>query len=158
MRLIAIIAAFLLVAPLASADEKYVGYYYPEITSEETFSRVIAKSPPANAEVRSSFVTSITKAQLAAPESPRFVLTEKGKASDRLIITALDDDVFSTLYRARAVLSQLSSNFRGTDFFRSQDLHIDGTFFDMLQIMQFKSVVITDGETWSHKVTLKPAS
>ena len=96
MRLIALFAALVLAAPLASAEEKYVGYYYPEITSEETFSRVIAPAPPATAEVRSSFVTSITKAQLAAPESPRFVLTEKGAESDRLIITALDDDVFST--------------------------------------------------------------
>ena len=158
MRLLAIIAAAFLTVSTAQADDRYVGYYHPEITSEETFSRVIAPSPPATAEIRSSFVTSITKAQLAAPESPRFVVTEKGDASDKMIIVALDDEVFSTLYRARGVLSQLTSNFRGTEFFRAQNLHVEGTFFDMLQIMQFESLIITDGETWAHKVTFDPKS
>ncbi|MEL6793346.1 MAG: hypothetical protein AAFU55_02065 [Pseudomonadota bacterium] len=158
MRLLAIFAAFVMSAAVAKASDDHVGYYHPEITSEETFTRVIAAAPPANAAIRSGFVTSITKAQLAAPESPRFVLTEKGDASDKLIIVGLDDDVFSTLYRARAVLSQLSSNFRGTDFFIQQDLQVEGTFFDMLQIMQFRSLVITDGETWAHRVNFEPAN
>ena len=146
-----------LAAP-AAAEERYVGYYYPEVTSEEVFDRIIAAAPPATAEIRVGFVTAITKAQLAAPESPRFVLTEKGDKSERLIIIALDDEVFATLYRARAVLSQLTSNFRGTDFFRSQNLHVQGTFYDMLQIMQFESLVISDGENWSHEVTFKRGS
>ena len=157
MRLIAIIVAAFIGFAAQAEEDRYVGYYYPEITSEETFGRVIAPLPPSSAEVRSGFVTSITKAQLAAPESPRFVLTEKGEESDRLIIVALDDEVFSTLYRARAVLSQLSSNLRGTDFFRANSLEVEGTFFDMVQLMRFKSIVISDGETWAHRVTFAPA-
>lgn len=155
LALAAALGAGLASAPRAAAEEKYVGYYYPEITSEEVFDRVIAAAPPATAEVRSGFVTSITKAQLAAPESPRFVITEKGANSEHLIIIALDDEVFATLYRARAVLSQITSNFRGTDFFRNQNLHVKGTFYDMLQIMQFESLVISDGENWAHRVTIK---
>jgi hypothetical protein len=138
-----------------SAD-KYVDYYYPAVTSEETFSRVIANAPPSTAAIRTNFVTSITKAQLEAPESPRFVIFEKGEESRNLIIVALDDEVFKTLFRARAVLAQLTSNMRGTDFFRQQNLHIEGTLYDMLMIMQFDSLVVTDGETWSHMVTFEP--
>ncbi|MEX2519943.1 MAG: hypothetical protein WD969_11485, partial [Paracoccaceae bacterium] len=82
----------------------------------------------------------------------RYVIFEKGASSDRLIVVALDDDVFRTLYRARAVLAQLSSNMRGTEFFRQQDLHLEGTLYDMLQIMGFKSLVLSDGSTWSHRV------
>jgi len=134
------------------ASDRHEGYYYPAITSEETFSRVIAAAPPSTQAVRSTFVTSITKAQLEAPESPRFVIFEKGSNSEKLIIVALDSEVFKTLYRARALMAQVTANMRGTEFFRQQNLHLQGTFYDMLQIMQFESLVVSDGETWSHKV------
>ena len=76
----------------------------------------------------------------------------KGGESDTLIIVALDDEIFETLYRARALLAQLTSNIRGTAFFRQQNLEVTGTFFDMLQLMRFKRLVISDGENWSHQV------
>lgn len=139
----------------AAADDRYVGYYYPEISSEETFDRVMQQTPPAGKDVRVNFVTSITKAQLAAPESPRFVMFTKGAESDELVMLALDDEVFRTIYRARALLAQLTSNIRGTEFFRQQRLHIAGTFFDMLQILEFNSLVISDGVSWSHRVNFK---
>lgn len=151
--------AVMLAATPVIADEiedRNAGYYYPPVTSEETFARVIAAAPEAESEVRVNFVTSITKAQLAAPESPRYVLFEKGSGSDRLIVVALDDDVFRTLFRARAVLAQLTSNMRGTEFFREQNLHLEGTLYDMLQIMGFKSLVLSDGATWSHRVNFIP--
>lgn len=158
MRISALFAFLFLIAAVrvdaaSHADDKYVDYYYPAITSEETFSRVIANAPPSTAEIRVNFVTSITKAQLEAPESPRFVIFEKGADSQNIIIVALDDEVFKTLFRARALLAQVTSNMRGTEFFRQQNLHVEGTLYDMLMIMQFKTLVITDGETWSHKVT-----
>ncbi|MEM8752794.1 MAG: hypothetical protein AAGF90_07450 [Pseudomonadota bacterium] len=140
----------------AHAEDRYEDYYYPPVTSEETFTRVIAAAPPANAEIRVNFVTSVTKAQLAAPENPRFAIFEKGGASDRLIMVALDDEVFRTIFRARAQLSQITSNMRGTEFFRQQNLHVAGTMFDMLQIMGFKSLVISDGVSWSHLVRFEP--
>ena len=137
----------------ASGGDKYVGYYYPPITSEETFSRVLTRAPNARASVRTNFVTTITKAQLEAPESPRFVFFEKGADSETLVLIALDDEVFSTLFRARAVLAQITSNLRGTKFFIDQNLNIEGTFYDMLQIMSFKTMIISDGRNWSHRVT-----
>ncbi len=151
-------ALALVAAPAAAQDEdRYAGYHYPPVTSEETFSRVIAPgTPPAGQDVRVNFVTSITKAQLAAPESPRFVIFEKGARSSHLIVVALDDEIFRSLFRARAVLAQLTSNMRGTEFFRQQNLHLEGTLYDMLQIMGFETLTLTDGATWSHRVTFKP--
>ncbi|MEO0746454.1 MAG: hypothetical protein AAFY49_14005, partial [Pseudomonadota bacterium] len=63
-----------------------------------------------------------------------------------------DDDVFSTIYRARAVMAQMTSNMRSNEFFRSQGLEYVATFYDLLQIMEFDTLVISDGETWSHQV------
>lgn len=159
MRILTLLTALLLsalpVAGPATAEGRYAGYYYPEAKTAETFARKIVPSPPANEALRVGFVTTITKAQLAAPESPCFVLFAKGEQSEHLIMVALDDQIFKTPYRARALLAQMSSNFRATEFFSSQNLQTEGTFFDMLQIMNFESLVISDGDTWSHRVNFK---
>lgn len=131
-------------------------YYYPKITSQEVFSRVLLKAPASDKDVRIGFATSITKAQLAAPESPRFVIFAKGDDAKNLIIVALDDDIFKTIYRARALLAQLTSNLRGNNFLGKQDLKDEGTFYDLLQLMQFETLVISDGDSWSHMVIFKP--
>lgn len=134
------------------AADRYAGYYFPEITSEEVFDRILVDVPAPAKEDRVRFIGAITKAQLEAPENPRFVIFPKGADSDTLIITALDDDVFKTLFRARAQMAQISANLRSSPFFRELNLDIEGTFFDMLQIMEFEALIVTDGETWSHRV------
>jgi len=153
-RLFALILTLMAVSvTTAAASDRYAGYYYPEITSTEEFSRVIREAPQSSKGVRVEFVTNLTVAQLAAPESPRFVFFAKGDDAKHLTVVALDDDVFSTLYRARAVLAQMTSNMRNNDFFRQQNLQFVATFFDLLQFMEFDTMVISDGETWAHEVT-----
>jgi hypothetical protein len=150
-RLLALLIAIALGAPLAAQD-RYVGYYYPEITSSEDFDRVIRATQGAGKAVRVDFVNVLTTAQLDAPESPRFVFFAKGADAGPLIMTALDDDIFSTIYRARAILAQLTVSVRKGGFFRQEDLQYVATFYDLLQLMQFDELVITDGETWAHRV------
>lgn len=147
-------ALFALVfAGAVAAEDRYVGYYYPEITSEETFDRVIRASQGAGKAVRVDFVNVLTTAQLEAPESPRFVFFAKGEDAATLILTGLDDDVFSSIYRARAILAQLTVSVRRGGFFRQEELQYVATFYDLLQLMQFDELLITDGETWTHRVT-----
>ncbi len=127
-------------------------YYYPPVNSEEVFARDLAVGPPASRAVRVGFVTQITKAQLAAPESPRFVIFAKGDEAQHMIIVALDDQVFKTIYRARAVLAQLTSNARGADFFINSNIQDHATWFDLAKMLGFEDMVISDGATWSHRV------
>ena len=153
-RLIAILFAIALAGPMAAQD-RYVGYYYPEVTSEETFDRVVRASRGAGKAVRIDFVNVLTSAQLDAPESPRFVFFAKGENSGTLILTALDDDVFATLYRARAIMAQMTVAVRQGGFFQQEELQYVATFYDLLQLMQFDELVISDGRTWTHKVTFQ---
>ncbi|WP_375228372.1 hypothetical protein [Roseobacter sp. S98] len=147
-------ALFALVFACAvAAEDRYVGYYYPEITSEETFDRVIRASQGAGKAVRVDFVNVLTTAQLEAPESPRFVFFAKGEDAATLILTGLDDEVFSSVYRARAILAQLTVSVRRGGFFRQEELQYVATFYDLLQLMQFDELLITDGESWTHRVT-----
>lgn len=152
IRVMAFLTA-LFAATVSLAADRYAGYYYPDITSTETFSRAIRDSSAATKETRVDFVTSLTAAQLAAPESPRFVFFAKGDGARHLTLVALDDEVFSTLYRARAVLAQMTSNMRNNEYFRQQDLEAVATFYDFLQLLDFETLVISDGETWAHQVT-----
>jgi hypothetical protein len=151
--LIAVIVAVCLGAAASAAEKD--SYYYPPVNSEETFSRVIAPSPPAGRAVRVGFTTQITKAQLAAPESPRFVIFAKGEEAQHMIVVALDDEVFKTIYRARAVLAQLTSNARGTDFFIDNGIEAHATWFDLAKLLDFEDLVISDGTTWSHRVVFE---
>ena len=147
----ALTLAFILIAGVASANDRHSGYYYPEITSTEVFDRVIRR-PGSNRSVRVDFLTQLTLAQLAAPESPRFVFFAKGEGSNDLILVALDDDVFRTIYRARALMAQMTSNIRNGPLFQEQDLQTVATFYDLLQMLEFDSLVISDGHSWSHRV------
>ena len=150
----ALTLALALTATSLAADEDQIGYYYPEITSEETFDRVIRRIG-ANKSVRVDFLTQLTQAQLAAPESPRFIFSAKGSTANDLIVVALDDEVFRTLYRARAVMAQMTSNIRNSPLFVQEDLQTVATFYDLLQMLEFDTLVITDGHSWSHRVVFQ---
>ncbi len=157
-RLRALIAGVALAAAAAlpaAAQDRYENYYYPPVGSEETFARKIIPGPVPDANAREAFVTLITRAQLDAPDSPPYVLFAKGEASRKLILVGLDDQMFGSIYRARAVMAQLSASMRGAPFFREQGLQATGTFYDMLQLLDFKSLTITDGESWAHRVNFE---
>ncbi len=150
------LAVFALIwsAGIALADNN-VGYYYPEVTSTEVFDRVVRTSDASSKAVRVDFINSITSAQLDAPESPRFVFFAKGDDAATLILTGLDDDVFSTIYRARAVMAQLTVSIRKSGFFKHEELQYLATFYDFLQLLEFDELLMTDGETWTHRVDFK---
>lgn len=139
----------------AEAAGDHAGYYYPPIGSEERFRRDLApgSARPGRA-LRTAFITQITKAQLAAPETPRFVIFAKGAEAEHMIIVATDDGVFRTIYRARAVLAQLTGNARGTEFFVNNGIESEATWFDIAKLLGFDDIVISDGVTWSHRVVL----
>lgn len=142
-------------APHALADSKE-NYYYPPVSSEEVFARTITdRAPPSDRKVRVTFMTQITKAQLAAPETPRFAVFAKGKDAQHMIIIALDDEIFRTIFRARAILAQLTSNARGTDFFIKNGIATQATWFDLAKLLGFEDIVISDGQLWSHRVVLQ---
>jgi hypothetical protein len=151
------IRALLLAATLASpalADERE-GYYYPTVSSLETFDRTLAEAPEASRGVRVAFVTQVTQQQFAQAYAPRFALFVKGGQAEELIVIALDDEVFATLQRARAVMAQLSASARTTQFFVENALADVATFYDMLKMLGFRSLVLSDGATWSHKVEFR---
>ncbi len=139
----------------AAAAQDREEYYYPPVGSSEVFDRTLAQTPPADRAVRMAFVTQVTRQQLTAPHPPRYAMFAKGARAQEMAIVALDDDLFATLYRARAVMAQLSAPARTTDFFVEQELSDVATFYDMLKIMGFEELILSDGKNWSHRVEFR---
>jgi len=154
----AALAATLAAGPLAgpaAADDDRAGYYYPAVTSSEIFARDVGAPPPASRAVRVNFITELSREQDEARHPPRFVIFAKGAEAEHMIIVALDDEVFRTLYRARAVLADLTAEARATDFFKRNQAQFTATWFDLAKFLGFQDIVISDGITWAHRVVLR---
>jgi len=151
-----ILGLILLMFPLSAyAEDRRVGYYYPPITSEEVFDRTLAKAPKAIGAVRTAFVTELTKSQMKSPSKPRIAVFAKGGKKQHMIVIALDDEIFETLFRARAVMAQMTSQARTTPFFQKNGIQFGATWYDLAKILGFEDIVISDGKTWSHKINIE---
>jgi hypothetical protein len=72
-----------------------------------------------------------------------------------MIIVALQEGQINTLYRARALLANLTALARLTPFFRENAIADQGTFFDLLKLLGFTQVTISDGDKFAHQVKLE---
>lgn len=151
---IACLAVLLFGSPVAAEDER-AGYYYPPVGSDEVFEREIGQGPPTDRAVRVAFINEVTRAQTEEPSKPRIAIFAKGAEAQHMIVTALDDEVFRTLFRARAVLAQMTAAARRTEFFVDAGINLHATWFDLAKLLGFEDIVITDGATWSHRIVLK---
>lgn len=147
--------ALCLGTPARAEDDRRAGYYYPEPKSSEVYIARATTLQQASRTLRIGFVTGLTNKQLAAPYPPQFAVFAKGDDADRMIIVALADGQFSTLYRARALLAQLTAMMRGTDLFRQMGVDDFFTFFDMAKMFGFKEIVVSDGENFAHRIEIE---
>ncbi len=141
--------------PARADDDRRAGYYYPEPKSSEVYIARATTLQQASRSTRIGFLTGLTNKQLAAPYPPQFAAFAKGDDADRMIIVALADGQFSTLYRARALLAQLTAMMRGTDLFRQMGVEDFFTFFDMAKMFGFKEIVVSDGESFAHRIEIE---
>lgn len=137
-----------------SLDQRHEGYYYPEITSREIYAARAAAMPDATRSTRVAFVTALTQQQLGKPYPPPFALFAKGERAEKMIIVSLGDHGFRSIYQARGLLAQLTAVARTTPLLREMQVEEVFTFFDLLKLMGFEQLTISDGETFAHQVKL----
>lgn len=155
----ALVLAVLLAGPAAaqsSADEdRHAGYYYPEISSTETYVARARSMDDTSREKRIGFVVAHTLSQAQRPYPPRYALFAKGEDAEKLIIVGLHDETFATLYRARAVLAQMTALARSSELFRTLAVEDYFTFFDLLKMLGFTQLTVSDGDTYAHQVSIE---
>lgn len=138
----------------AQAQDRHEGYYYPPVTSSENYGARARVMDSANRQVRIGFVTELTKLQMEAPYPPQYAIFAKGQTAEKLIITGLSDDMFRTLYRARGVLAQMTAQARTTELFRKRAVEDYLTFLDLLKMLGFQRLTVTNGVDFTHQITL----
>jgi hypothetical protein len=139
----------------AAADDRHVGYYYPPPQAIETYPARAETLPDSDRLRRIGFIVQLTKQMLERPYSPDYAFFAKGEEAQKFLIIALRDDVIDTIYRARALLAMLTAVARATPLFQQFGAADYFTFFDLLKILGFSQVTISDGEAFTHQVLIE---
>jgi hypothetical protein len=128
------------------------GYYYPKPQTVEHFVSAVVTLPESDQTRRQSFVIGMTQKLLDGKYAPSFAIFAKGNKSEKLIIVGMIDGQLNTVYRARALLAELTSIARATAFFQQNTQPETSTFFDFMKLLGFRQVTITDGRRFAHQV------
>lgn len=159
MKTIAASVTMMMLLPLAAtptmATDRHAGYYYPSHGAVETYKARTITIADADRKMRLGFITGIAQNAQNMPYAPRFVIFAKGDEAEKMIIVALDDDFIDTLYRARALLAQLTAIARTTPLLQELGLADFLTFFDLVKLLGFSQITISDGDQFVHQIILE---
>ena len=146
--------AFVCCAVPVSANERHAGYYYPKPVTTEAYRSRTRTLPDASRQARVAFVTNITKvwSRTALPASIRDVFEGvAAKAHHR----RTRDDAYNTIFRARALLAQLTAVARTIRLTRDRMKPSHLTFLDFLNLMGFEQLTVSDGKEFSHQIKIR---
>ncbi|MEC9346850.1 MAG: molybdopterin-guanine dinucleotide biosynthesis protein A [Pseudomonadota bacterium] len=138
-----------------SGDDRHEGYYYPGPVTEETYGSRAQVLDRADRAMRLAFITGLAREQLERSYWPTYVLFAKGEEAEKLLLVATGDNSFRTLYQARAVLAQMTAIARGTPLFRDLKVSEIFTFLDLLKMMGFGQITVSDGARFSHRIIIE---
>ena len=139
----------------AQDDDRHEGYYYPPPETSEIYSARVVTLPESSRPRRIGFVTGMTQQLMAGEYAPTYAVFAKGDEAEKLIIVGLVDGELNTIYRMRALLANLTAVSRLTPFFRENTLPEHATFFDLLKLLGFEQLTITDGVKLTHQVLIE---
>ena len=128
------------------------GYYYPKPQTLEHYVSSAITLGDSDKVRRQGFVIGMTKQLLDGKYAPGFAIFAKGVQSEKLIIVGMVDGQLNTVYRARALLAELTAVARTTPFFQQNTQPEQSTFFDFMKLLGFHQITITDGRAFAHQV------
>jgi len=139
----------------AATEDKYVGYYYPKPNSTEIYESTMKTIDGVDRAQRIQFVTVVAEGSIQSSYRVPYAVFVKGEKADKLIVVGLAPNEFGTIYRMRALLANMTTMSRMSPFFQERTVAEDATFFDLLKLLGFTTVTITDGDKLTHQVTIK---
>jgi hypothetical protein len=139
----------------ATGEDRYIGYYYPKPNSTETYPSTLETIAGVDRPQRVQFVTVMAQGTLQSAYRVPYAVFVKGEKADRLIVVGMQQGELNTIYRQRALLANMTTQARLSPFFQEKTVAEDATFFDLLKLLGFSSVTVTDGDKLTHQVTIK---
>ena len=145
-----------LAAAAAAAQDKdrHAGYYYPPVTATESYQAEATTVSGATRVRRIGLIAAITQKSAATSYAPTYVMFVKGADAEKLIIVGMGDYV-SNIYQARALLAQLTAQARFTEVFKEVDTEHRLTFLDLLKMLGFEQVTVSDGKSFTLQIAIK---
>ncbi|MBL8708177.1 MAG: hypothetical protein JNL25_03190 [Rhodospirillaceae bacterium] len=134
--------------------DHHEGYYYPAPQTVEHYQARVVTLPDSDEIRRQGFVIGMARQQLAAQYAPDYAIFAKGDESQKLVIIGLHDGALDTIYRARALFASMTLVARSTPFFQKNTQPEEATFFDLLKLLGFTQVTISDGKSFAHQVVI----
>ena len=154
LRFVRIVLCVLLYLAPAAAQDRHDLYFHPTPKFEETYNARSWVLLGSDRDRRLGFVAGLTRELFDDPAPQRYAIFAKGSDVEKLIIVALDDEVFSTMFRARAVLTTLTSRVRALPLFAELGVQSLFTCYDLAKLLVFKQITVSDGRNWSHRINL----
>jgi len=141
--------------PAAAQDkDRHAGYYYPATTISESYDAEATTLTGASRVRRIGFVTILVNKGLAAAYPPPYAMFVKGAEGEKLIIVGMGDYI-ANVYQARGLLAQLTAQARTTEVFKEVDTENRLTFLDLLKMLGFEQVTVSDGKSFTLQIGIK---
>lgn len=153
-----VLATALCWAAPAAAGDRHAGYYYPELTSTEEYEARAPILDGNDRKRRRDFISGIVREIADEPYPPTYAMFAKGAESEKLIIVAVQEGFYDTVYRARALFAALTALSRQTPLFAEFDQDDTFTFFDLCYMLGFEQITISDGKNFAHQVKFRTPS
>jgi hypothetical protein len=135
-------------------NDKYVGYYYPKPTAIETYTSPMQTIAGAERAQRVQFATVVSQGTIQSAYRVPYAVFVKGEKADKMIIVGLQPGEMSTIFRARAILANMTTMSRLSPFFQERTIAEDANFFDLLKLLGFQQITISDGDKFTHQVNI----
>jgi len=136
-------------------EDRYIVYYYPKPSSTEVFESQMQTIASMDRAQRIQFVTVVSQGTIQSAYRVPYAVFAKGEKADKMIIVGLQSGELNSIYRMRALLANMTTMSRLSPFFQEKTVAEDATFFDLLKLLGFQSLTITDGDKLTHQVTIK---
>jgi hypothetical protein len=136
-------------------ESNHEGYYFPKVTSTELYKSRARQMQDTSRQQRLAFVSTIAAEMATNPYPAPFVLFAKGDDAEKLIIVGLQDGRLDTIYRARALFAQLTALLRPSKLFADFGVTDLFTFYDFARLIGFTQITVTDGKSFTHRITLE---
>lgn len=140
---------------VAAADDRHEEYYYPTVTSRETYPARAITLPDSDRARRIGFIVGLTRQQLAQDYPPEVAIFTKGAEAEKMIIVALNRSAISSLYQARGMLAQMTAVARSTEVFIENRVEDSYTFLDLLKLLGYEQLTVSDGHSYAHQIRIE---
>ncbi len=138
-----------------TTNDRYIGYYYPAPEEVEIYCARVPNLPNMDKRRRIGFIIGIRQGMNEKPYESSYSVFAKGAESTKLIIVARKDGYLGTIYRARALLADLTTSARTTPIFEESGAAENLTFLDLLTLLGFETITVSDGDKFSHQFRLQ---